>query len=68
MEGKSLRDPGISKDKLCGILQKLLDCGMQCDCSLVSSAERNDAEVWYQGATFWQSYDNVLHTTLAKGQ
>lgn len=34
MEGKSLRDPGISKDKLCGILQKILDSGMQCDCSL----------------------------------
>lgn len=27
-EGKSLRDPGISKDKLCGILQKILKCGV----------------------------------------
>lgn len=39
MEGKSLRDPGISKDKLCGILQKILDSGMQCDCSLFCGKE-----------------------------
>lgn len=41
MEGKSLKDPDISKDKLCGILEKIQACGMQCD-QPVSCVERRD--------------------------
>lgn len=61
-EGKSLKDPDISKDKLCGILQKILEWGIQCDQS-VSCVERKDAERWNQIATFWHSCGNVLYTT-----
>lgn len=61
MEGKSLKDPDISKDKLCGILEKIQACGIQCD-QPVSCVERRDAEIWNQSATFWHSYGNVLYT------
>lgn len=57
-EGKSLKDPDISKDKLCGILQEILECDQS-----VSCVERKDAEIWNQIATFWHSYGNVLYTT-----
>lgn len=62
MEGKSLKDPDISKDKLCDILEKILECGIQCD-QPVSCVERKDAEIRNQIATFWHSYGNVLNTT-----
>lgn len=65
---QTLRDPGISKDQLWGILWKILECGTLW-LQPGSSEQRNDRDVWCQGATFWQSYANVLHTTLlSRGQ